>query len=88
VEIAVRQERKGDSGVDDRFRGERDAGFLKAPAEVRRSLSVGASSSSSEGWRVLGELRVVRTLRPAHQTGVSRVRAEARALLAREFATP
>ena len=47
VSLRFEQRRKGDTGVDDRYRGETDTSFLQGVAEVRRSVTVA-------GWWRIG----------------------------------
>jgi hypothetical protein len=59
VSLRVEQRRKGDSGVDDRFRGEQGTAFLRAPASTARTVTLGGWWRVGRDWLVTGSAAYV-----------------------------
>ena len=65
----MEQRRKGESGVDDRFRGEDHTTFLKGVGETRRSIAFGGDALIGSGWFADGSVTLTRYRNRNHEYG-------------------
>lgn len=83
--IEYRQTRKGDSGVDDRFRGETDTSFLKGVAETRRELILVGRARLATCFRFEGVVTLQRFRHREHRVNDNPLLWDVRGCLAYEF---
>ena len=80
VSAVFEQRRKGDSDVNDRYRGEKDLSFLKGGAETIRAFTLG-------GWARLGGWHLQSGLETAFRRGEGGASFEWKASVERTFST-
>jgi len=85
VALAYRQTRKGDSGVGDRFRGEKMTSFLKGVAETRREWTLSGRWRYANRLRADGSVIAERVLNRNHIAGDHKTLWETRLDVAYEF---
>jgi hypothetical protein len=85
VSVEYRQTRKGDSGVDERFRGEADTSFLKGVAETRRELTIAGRLRCANRLRLDGSATARQVRNRDHIAGDNATRWQVRGGVAYEF---